>query len=587
MSQITKALPKIGATLLSSLLLATTFSTLPAQATETTQEAVNPFGAVVTPGSNIIDTSSWQSVYDAYQSKYVPATKVPINWTGNASTCSAGTQSAESLQKGADVLNFYRGMTGVGGVGLDPAFNSQAQQAALMMHANGQLNHYPPSTWKCYSTVGAETAGKSNLYGGPGYTIKNAADSINAYMDDYGANNEAVGHRRWVLEPTTTTMGMGTTSSFNALKVVGTSTSTNYPNPAWITFPSEGYFPQQLLPTSKRWSLSSEGVNFANASVTVKDMNGTLLPVKKLPVQNGYGPDTIAFEVSGVQNAPGEEVRSYTVHVANMSKNNQPLSYTYTVRLVDGNVDPATPHASHPSISSVGDIVAADSAGVLWNYGNLKNTRVKIGSGWHVMKEIHVVDWDNDKVADIIAQRKDGGLVYYKGKASGGFTATNIGAGWGPFETVVQKWKKTDTYPSIIAKNTSTGDLFVYGNANGSTITSKTKIGSGWGALSITATDWDKNGATDILAKRSDGKLLLYRTDGNGRFVSETRKIIGSGWNVMNKMTAIDDFRTMGTNGMLARDTNGYLNYYPIYNGTWGTKERIGAGWASYVIAKH
>lgn len=572
---MSNVLPKIGATFLSSIILATTFSASPASASN---------------ASNVIDTSDREAVVQAFKTRYMPALSTPIEWTGDVSTCNAGTQSAASLVKGKDVINLYRGLAGLGSIELNSTYNAQAQQAALMMHANGQLNHYPDTTWKCHSAIGDVTAGQSNLFGGVNYNMHNAASAIDVYMDDPGAGNTSAGHRRWIFEPGTTSMGLGTTSSFNALKVIGTTSSTAAPNPMWITFPSEGYFPQQLIPrTSNRWSISSDkGVNFTNAQVTVKDSNGVSLPVKKLPVTTGAGPNTLVFEVDGIiENDGGTGQKAYTVKVTNMLKGTETVSYTYTTRLIDGIADRATYGGTQPSIKSVSDIVAIDKAGVLWNYGNRSTARTQIGTGWSNAKEIHVTDWDNDKVADIIEQRKDGLLVFHQGNPEGGFTAKQIGAGWGSFETTVAKWKTNDTFPSIIAKNTSTGELFVYGNANGSTITSKTKIGSGWGALSVNIADWDKNGNPDILAKNSAGQILLYRTNGKGAFLSETRKVIGSGWNVMNKMTVITNYGGYGNVGMMARDTNGNLYYYTINTGAWGAKTSLGAGWGTYTIAKH
>ena len=83
----------------------------------------------------------------------------------------------------------------------------------------------------------------------------NAGQSIQLYLDDPGAGNYAAGHRRWVLNPWATTMGNGLTSSADALYVFGP-TSDGNADPAWVAWPTAGWFPSPLQPRG-RWSLSS------------------------------------------------------------------------------------------------------------------------------------------------------------------------------------------------------------------------------------------------------------------------------------------------------------------------------------------
>ena len=94
------------------------------------------------------------------------------------------------------------------GVPADITFNAtksgKAHQAALMMAAQNTLSHTPGSGWACYTAAGAEAAGKSNLALG-----SSGPKSINQYIQDSGANNTAVGHRRWILSPRVVEMGTG------------------------------------------------------------------------------------------------------------------------------------------------------------------------------------------------------------------------------------------------------------------------------------------------------------------------------------------------------------------------------------------
>jgi hypothetical protein len=73
-----------------------------------------------------------------------------------------------------------------------------------MMSAANTLNHYPQPGSPCFTANGANAASNSNL------AIGNAgADAITAYIWDFGANNNIVGHRRWLLYPQTQVMATG------------------------------------------------------------------------------------------------------------------------------------------------------------------------------------------------------------------------------------------------------------------------------------------------------------------------------------------------------------------------------------------
>lgn len=548
-----------------------------------------PAQASVTP--NPINTNSRDAVANAYKTRYLPALSSKIGWTGSVATCNPGTQTEASKTQEANVINFYRGLSGLDSITLDPALNTKAQSTALMMQANQSLNHFPPTSWKCYTATGAANAGKSNLFGGPGnYVIPHAAEPIDTYMVDPGSTNTAAGHRRWLLNPQTTTMGVGTTSSYNAVTTIGTGTDANRATPAFIPYPNAGYSPAQLEPDG-RWSLSStQGVDFSAATVTVKKGNQNLT-VTKQPVQNGYGPNTIVFQVQGITIPTGTTEEVYTVTVNNMKKAGVPVSYSYAVRLFDATVAGQTTPTPVPTgnfINSSADIVAFDSNGTLWNYGTLNPStgRKQIGSVDYasIPKNIFVTDWNSDGVFDLVSQGKDGYLRLYKGNAGGGFTISTIGSGWQSYDITVGKWKTADKYPSIIARNTA-GELFNYPNLSGNNLSARVKVGAGWNGYVFNLMDWDKDGKTDIVAKNSAGEMRLYRTNGAGTFYSETRKVIGSGWNSMNSIKVVNGHNGPGTVGIVARDTSGRLWYYQSNKSSWGVRVQMGSGWGSYLIA--
>ena len=271
-----------------------------------------------------IDTSDRAEVADAWRSRMAPNLDVPSGWTGSVPGCVAGHPSADAQRATLASLNFVRAMAGLDPVSFSGALSSQAQEAALIMTANHALSHDPPRSWDCWTQTGADAAGRSNIGLTSGQMT--AGRSVELYMDDAGSMNHAVGHRRWVLNPFATTMGNGLTSDANALYVMG-ATSTRHANPAWVPWPTNGWFPTQLQPAG-RWSLSSgrARADFRRATVTVRHA-GVTLPAKRFYPHDGYGRPTLVFQVRGLH-ATG----AYRVIVRHIRGTASPR-HAWTVRL--------------------------------------------------------------------------------------------------------------------------------------------------------------------------------------------------------------------------------------------------------------
>lgn len=283
-----------------------------------------PSGAAVAAPQGAADRAEVQATF---LEEVVPALETPIGWTGSAETCDAGAPSDAAQTATLTTINYVRGLSGLDPVSLDPALSAKAQQAALIMHANDDLEHYPPPSWRCWTEEGAEAAGSSNIALGLA-----GAEAIVAYMHDYGGGNTAVGHRRWILRPAASTMGSGSTSRANALWIFGED-ATAAATPEWIPWPVAGYFPSPLEPEG-RWSLSASNdeVTFANATVAVTGPEGEALTVRTYPEETGFGPNTLVWEVEGVTLPRDDEPDTYEVVVSGISGGPSP-SYEYDVHL--------------------------------------------------------------------------------------------------------------------------------------------------------------------------------------------------------------------------------------------------------------
>jgi uncharacterized protein YkwD len=274
-----------------------------------------------------IDTRSQAAVNSAYWSTFASAVDLPTDWTGSVAACQPGATSSASEGATLSSLNFVRRLAGLAPVRFSGTLNSHAQAAALMMSANDALDHSPPSSWRCYSTTGARAAARSNLaLAHPDIT---SGEIVEMYMDDIGASNYGVGHRRWVLNPFATTMGSGSTGTANALQVIGP-TRPGRPNPAYVPWPTGGWFPDSLEPQG-RWSLSAGNArtDFRRARIHVSHA-GQSLAVHKYPLENGYGRPTVVWQMPSGFAKSG----SYQVVVKNIRHRGSSKRFTarYTVR---------------------------------------------------------------------------------------------------------------------------------------------------------------------------------------------------------------------------------------------------------------
>ena len=295
-----------------------------------------------------IDTWNRDAVLAAYTAEF---DRLEPDWgyTGDVDNCVAGTTSQAFRDSAIQRVNWYRQMAGLGTVTEDAALSESAQQAALMMHAEGKLSHGPPSDWACYSPEGAAAAGRSNLNSGTLFhdsVEESGTGAIDGYMRDSGRNNRSVGHRRWILEPRTLTMGVGYARRLgpnhadvaNALDVIGGSRLAR-PNVreqrGFVAWPPPGFVPPEV--NWSRWSFELAGADFSAASVEVVDDYGQL----SAKVVSASFDSAIVWRIDGVsdsqllaQPANGDHCYTVTIRGVRINGTNQ-TPYEYAVCILD------------------------------------------------------------------------------------------------------------------------------------------------------------------------------------------------------------------------------------------------------------
>jgi len=219
------------------------------------------------------------------------------------------------------------------------------------MSGNDALSHFPVDDgFEHYiTTEGDEAAGDSNLAIG-----SFGAASVDAYIQDKGVGNTAVGHRRWLLFPPSVEMGTGdvpggdapddidggeSLRSANAIHVLsaanfGARRDQTHP---FVAYPAPGHAPYQLV--FPRWSFSVPDANFSGASVSMT-RDGQPVAVDLEPLEGNIGDSTLVWvyggkdaNVSQNHERPDQDV-VYEVTVSGVA--NAPQSqYQYTVTVID------------------------------------------------------------------------------------------------------------------------------------------------------------------------------------------------------------------------------------------------------------
>ncbi len=285
----------------------------------------------------VIDRTRRGDVLQRWWSEFVAYDAVPYGWTGgNVQSCLEGANSAAHNDAVLRRVNYYRAMAGLpGSVVENPGFSAKGQKAALVYNRNGGLDHYPPSSWTCWTQDAYDAGSHSNIALGVAGT-----DAVDAYMDDSGAGNTAAGHRRWILYPRQTTFGTGSIPpgngwSSNALWVLDTASWGARPaQPEWVAWPPPGFVPHLLLPlSSNRWSFSLNGADFGATTVSVT-RGATTLGTTKEAISNGYGDNTLVWVVSGVDfEVPPAADTTYRVTLNNVNPGAR--SFVYDVTVID------------------------------------------------------------------------------------------------------------------------------------------------------------------------------------------------------------------------------------------------------------
>lgn len=213
-------------------------------------------------------------------------------------------------------------------------------------------------------------------------------------------------------------------------------------------------------------------------------------------------------------------------------------------------------------------------------------SHIQVGTGWGSFNFVDTVgDFSGDGALDVLARDPATGYLWmYRGTGKGGWytSRVRVGTGWNNLDAILGPGDfDGDQRVDVLARHASTGELFLYSGNGTNAFKSARRVGTGWNMFNalIAAGDVNGDGRADVLARESStGYLWLYPGNGSGGWQPRTR--IGTGWNNLTAIMGPGDLTGDRVVDVVARTKNGDLLLYArTASGGWRTPVRIGIGW--------
>ncbi|WP_228473149.1 FG-GAP-like repeat-containing protein [Streptomyces cyaneochromogenes] len=268
------------------------------------------------------------------------------------------------------------------------------------------------------------------------------------------------------------------------------------------------------------------------------------------------------------------------------------LSRTGTVKVTAGSAAPR----DHAGSDGVGDVLTLNSSGALTiqrgtGTGTL-GSKVS-GSGWSTTaKFVPFGDLDGDRCNDVLVRLSSGALRAYRpacGTAPTPSTPyTSLGtSGWNAYDILTSPGDVNgDRRPDLIARQASTGDVYLFKGTGTGTLSARVKIASRWTGYKkiIGAGDLNGDGRGDLLAQDKSNELWRYEanTTSTGGFKARV-KVLDDWGASYNAVVGVGDFTGDGRADLVSRDTSGNVwRNNGDGKGSFGSRTRIATGWQGY-----
>ncbi|MFF7967372.1 FG-GAP-like repeat-containing protein [Streptomyces sp. NPDC007903] len=240
-----------------------------------------------------------------------------------------------------------------------------------------------------------------------------------------------------------------------------------------------------------------------------------------------------------------------------------------------------------------GDLLTLNSAGGLTFHrgdGAGKFSAKTSASGWPAsIKPVPFGDLSGDRCNDVLVRFSGGELRAYRpacGAAVKPSTAyTALGTGWNQYDVLTSPGDVSgDGRADLIARQSSTGDVYLYKATSTGKLSARVKIASRWTGYKkiLGAGDLDGDGHGDLLAQDRSNELWRYGGTAAGTFKGRVK--VSSDWgSSYDVIVGVGDITGDGRADIVSRDTSGAVwRNNGNGKGSFGGRTKIATGWQGY-----
>ncbi|MGW7403254.1 FG-GAP-like repeat-containing protein [Streptomyces sp. NPDC054833] len=281
---------------------------------------------------------------------------------------------------------------------------------------------------------------------------------------------------------------------------------------------------------------------------------------------------------------------SWTLTAAPADGHGASATASGTLKLTGG----AAVRRDHVGSDGIGDLLTLTSQGALSFHrgdGAGKFSTKTSASGWPAsITAVPFGDLNGDRCNDVLVRFSSGALRAYRpgcGKALTTSTPyTTLGtSGWNQYNVLTSPGDITgDGRADLIARQASTGDIYLYKPTSSGKLSARVKIFSKWSGYKkiVGVGDLNGDGYGDLLAQDTSNKLWRYAGTATGGFRARVK--VADGWGASyNVVLGAGDVTGDGRADIVSRDTSGKLwRNNGDGKGSFGPRTQIASGWSGY-----